>query len=201
LIGSTLGFIITESAMALTSQFGSTSIIMRPGETKIFYYIDGDERPFLCTLKIPIEQVTLADFKRAIDRPNTYLYFIKAYDVELGEFKQPVTEDGARLEPYKGRIVAWLQPKVIPDNSNNRSDPGSHDSDSNRSYKALLPARKSLDPPLRNARDFSSYGDRQHSTLSKGAASYASSGVCTWPLSLLLKAIFTDFYLSNICFR
>ncbi|KAH7985085.1 hypothetical protein HPB49_026621 [Dermacentor silvarum] len=39
-------------------------------ETKIIYHIDDEETPYLVKVPLPPERVTLADFKKVINRPN-----------------------------------------------------------------------------------------------------------------------------------
>ena len=52
-------------------------------ETKIIYHIDEEETPYLVKLTIPPDQVTLADFKNVLNRPN-YKFFFKSMDDDFG---------------------------------------------------------------------------------------------------------------------
>ena len=52
-------------------------------ETKIVYYVDEQETPYLIKLHIPPEKVTLGDFKNALNRPN-YKFFFKSMDDDFG---------------------------------------------------------------------------------------------------------------------
>lgn len=52
-------------------------------ETKIFYYIDDEETPYLVKVPVPLAQVTLQDFKGALQRTN-YKYFFKSLDADFG---------------------------------------------------------------------------------------------------------------------
>lgn len=52
-------------------------------ETKIIYHIDEEETPYLVKLIIPPDEVTLADFKNVLNRPN-YKFFFKSMDDDFG---------------------------------------------------------------------------------------------------------------------
>ena len=52
-------------------------------ETKIVYYVDDQETPYLIKLHIAPEKVTLSDFKNALNRPN-YKFFFKSMDDDFG---------------------------------------------------------------------------------------------------------------------
>lgn len=52
-------------------------------ETKIIYYIDDEDTPYLIKLPIPADRVTLGDFKNALNRPN-YKFFFKSVDDDFG---------------------------------------------------------------------------------------------------------------------
>lgn len=43
---------------------------MEAKETKIIYYIDGEETPYLVTMPISPDKVTLTDFKNVLNQPN-----------------------------------------------------------------------------------------------------------------------------------
>ena len=60
---------------------GHSKTIM--AETKIIYHIDEEETPYLVKLTIPPDQVTLADFKNVLNRPN-YKFFFKSMDDDFG---------------------------------------------------------------------------------------------------------------------
>ncbi|OQR66106.1 segment polarity protein dishevelledDVL-2-like [Tropilaelaps mercedesae] len=83
-------------------------------ETKIFYYIDDEETPYLVKVPVPLAQVTLQDFKGALQRTN-YKYFFKSLDADFGVVKEEIVEDSAVLPAFKGRVVSWL---VSTDGSN-----------------------------------------------------------------------------------
>ncbi|KAI2653875.1 hypothetical protein H4Q32_014237 [Labeo rohita] len=52
-------------------------------ETKIIYHLDEQETPYLIKLPIPAENVTLADFKNVLNKPN-YKFFFKSMDDDFG---------------------------------------------------------------------------------------------------------------------
>lgn len=70
----------------------------------MFYYVDDDDKPFMVKLPIPLEQVTLGDFKRAVNRHN-YKFFFRSEDPEVGEFKEEVSDDALTVPSFQGRIV------------------------------------------------------------------------------------------------
>ena len=62
---------------------GLAVLDMSSAETKIIYHIDEEETPYLVKLTIPPDQVTLADFKNVLNRPN-YKFFFKSMDDDFG---------------------------------------------------------------------------------------------------------------------
>ncbi|XP_011422567.2 segment polarity protein dishevelled homolog DVL-3 isoform X6 [Magallana gigas] len=78
-------------------------------ETKIIYYIDDEDTPYLIKLPIPADRVTLGDFKNALNRPN-YKFFFKSVDDDFGVVKEEIIDDEARLPCFNGRVVSWLVP-------------------------------------------------------------------------------------------
>lgn len=58
-------------------------------ETKIIYYIDDEDTPYLIKLPIPADRVTLGDFKNALNRPN-YKFFFKSVDDDFGWVSQNI---------------------------------------------------------------------------------------------------------------
>jgi len=77
------------------------------GETKIIYHIDEEETPYLVKLTIPPDQVTLADFKNVLNRPN-YKFFFKSMDDDFGVVKEEIVDDDAHLPCFNGRVISWL---------------------------------------------------------------------------------------------
>ncbi|XP_021361001.1 segment polarity protein dishevelled homolog DVL-3-like isoform X2 [Mizuhopecten yessoensis] len=78
-------------------------------ETKIIYYIDDEDTPYLIKLPIPADRVTLGDFKNALNRPN-YKFFFKSVDDDFGVVKEEIIDDETRLPCFNGRVVSWLVP-------------------------------------------------------------------------------------------
>ncbi|KTG42052.1 hypothetical protein cypCar_00018402 [Cyprinus carpio] len=76
-------------------------------ETKIIYHLDEQETPYLIKLPIPAEDVTLADFKNVINKPN-YKFFFKSMDDDFGVVKEEISDDNAKLPCFNGRVVSWL---------------------------------------------------------------------------------------------
>jgi len=76
-------------------------------ETKIIYHIDEEETPYLVKLTIPPDEVTLADFKNVLNRPN-YKFFFKSMDDDFGVVKEEIVDDEARLPCFNGRVISWL---------------------------------------------------------------------------------------------
>lgn len=80
-------------------------------ETKIIYYVDSDPTPFLIKVPVPVDHVTLGDFKKALHRQGAYSYSFKTMDSEYGLVKEPIHDDSRLLPNYDGRVVAWLDSK------------------------------------------------------------------------------------------
>ncbi|XP_046460172.1 segment polarity protein dishevelled homolog DVL-3-like isoform X2 [Daphnia pulex] len=76
-------------------------------ETKIIYHIDEEETPYLVKLTISPDQVTLADFKNVLNRPN-YKFFFKSMDDDFGVVKEEIVDDDAHLPCFNGRVISWL---------------------------------------------------------------------------------------------
>ncbi|XP_057204388.1 segment polarity protein dishevelled homolog DVL-3 isoform X2 [Triplophysa rosa] len=76
-------------------------------ETKIIYHLDEQETPYLIKLAIPAENVTLADFKNVLNKPN-YKFFFKSMDDDFGVVKEEISDDNAKLPCFNGRVVSWL---------------------------------------------------------------------------------------------
>ncbi|GBP89124.1 Segment polarity protein dishevelled homolog DVL-3 [Eumeta japonica] len=95
-------------------------------ETKVIYYIDDEETPYLVKIPISPEKVTLLDFKNQLNRPN-YKFFFKSMDDDFGVVKEEIVDDNAHLPCFNGRVVSWL---VSADGSN-PSDGASQCTDSN----------------------------------------------------------------------
>ncbi|XP_064385358.1 segment polarity protein dishevelled homolog DVL-3-like isoform X2 [Halichondria panicea] len=76
-------------------------------ETKVIYYIDDEETPYLMKIGKPPELVTLGDFKGQLNR--TYIkFFFKSEDDDFGVVKEELAEDDALLPQVNGRVVCWV---------------------------------------------------------------------------------------------
>uniref|UniRef100_A0A8C1P953 Dishevelled segment polarity protein 3b n=1 Tax=Cyprinus carpio TaxID=7962 RepID=A0A8C1P953_CYPCA len=102
-------------------------------ETKIIYHLDEQETPYLIKLPIPAEDVTLADFKNVLNKPN-YKFFFKSMDDDFGVVKEEISDDNAKLPCFNGRVVSWLV-----------SADGSHGSDGG---SVCADSQADLPPPL-----------------------------------------------------
>ncbi|KPJ04713.1 PREDICTED: segment polarity protein dishevelled homolog DVL-3 isoform X2 [Papilio xuthus] len=95
-------------------------------ETKVIYYIDDEETPYLVKIPISPEKVTLLDFKNQLNRPN-YKFFFKSMDDDFGVVKEEIIDDSAHLPCFNGRVVSWL----VSAEGSNPSDGASQCTDSN----------------------------------------------------------------------
>ncbi|VVD03938.1 unnamed protein product [Leptidea sinapis] len=95
-------------------------------ETKVIYYIDDEETPYLVKIPISPEKVTLIDFKNQLNRPN-YKFFFKSMDDDFGVVKEEIVDDNAHLPCFNGRVVSWL----VSAEGSNPSDGASQCTDSN----------------------------------------------------------------------
>ncbi|XP_049883300.1 segment polarity protein dishevelled homolog DVL-3 [Pectinophora gossypiella] len=95
-------------------------------ETKVIYYIDDEETPYLVKIPISPEKVTLLDFKNQLNRPS-YKFFFKSMDDDFGVVKEEIVDDSAHLPCFNGRVVSWL----VSAEGSNPSDGASQCTDSN----------------------------------------------------------------------
>lgn len=77
--------------------------------TKVLYFTDRSLTPFLINIPKRLGEVTLRDFKAAVDRQGTFRYHFKALDPEFGTVKEEVFQDGAIVPGWEGKIVAWVE--------------------------------------------------------------------------------------------
>nr|XP_057936138.1 dixin-A isoform X2 [Doryrhamphus excisus] len=77
--------------------------------TKVLYFTDRSLTPFLISIPKRLGQVTLRDFKAAVDRQGSFRYHFKALDPEFGTVKEEVFQDGAVVPGWEGKIVAWVE--------------------------------------------------------------------------------------------
>ncbi|XP_051956313.1 dixin-A-like isoform X2 [Xyrauchen texanus] len=77
--------------------------------TKVLYFTDRSLTPFMINLPKKLGEITLQDFKAAIDREGNYRYHFKALDPEFGTVKEEVFQDDAVVPGWEGKIVAWIE--------------------------------------------------------------------------------------------
>lgn len=77
--------------------------------TKVLYFTDRSLTPFLVNIPKRLGEVTLRDFKVAVDRQGSFRYHFKALDPEFGTVKEEVFQDGAVVPGWEGKIVAWVE--------------------------------------------------------------------------------------------
>uniref|UniRef100_UPI0037E8EBDE dixin-A isoform X2 n=1 Tax=Semicossyphus pulcher TaxID=241346 RepID=UPI0037E8EBDE len=77
--------------------------------TKVLYFTDRSLTPFLINIPKRLGEVTLRDFKAAVDRQGSFRYHFKALDPEFGTVKEEVFQDGAFVPGWEGKIVAWVE--------------------------------------------------------------------------------------------
>uniref|UniRef100_A0A674DED5 DIX domain containing 1a n=1 Tax=Salmo trutta TaxID=8032 RepID=A0A674DED5_SALTR len=77
--------------------------------TKVLYFTDRSLTPFLVNISKRLGEVTLRDFKTAVDRQGSFRYHFKALDPEFGTVKEEVFQDGALVPGWEGKIVAWVE--------------------------------------------------------------------------------------------
>ncbi|KAL8173563.1 UNVERIFIED_CONTAM: Dixin, partial [Gekko kuhli] len=77
--------------------------------TKVLYFTDRSLTPFMVNIPKRLGEVTLRDFKAAIDREGTHRYHFKALDPEFGTVKEEVFHDDDIIPGWEGKIVAWVE--------------------------------------------------------------------------------------------
>ncbi|KAG8196080.1 hypothetical protein JTE90_007820 [Oedothorax gibbosus] len=87
--------------------WSNSSLIMALEETKIFYHIDDEDTPYLVKIPVPLDRVTLGDFKNVLNRPN-YKFFFKSMDDDFGVVKEEISDETSKLPCVGGKIVSWL---------------------------------------------------------------------------------------------
>lgn len=78
-------------------------------ETKILYYIDNSETPYLITIPKRLGEITLLDFRKLCGRSEDCRYQFKALDPEFGTVKEELSNDTDLLPGWEGKIVAWVE--------------------------------------------------------------------------------------------
>ncbi|KAG8569345.1 hypothetical protein GDO81_014378 [Engystomops pustulosus] len=77
--------------------------------TKVLYFTDRSLTPFMVNIPKRLGEVTLRDFKIAIDREGNHRYHFKALDPEFGTVKEEVFHDEDVIPGWEGKIVAWVE--------------------------------------------------------------------------------------------
>ncbi|XP_032905705.1 dixin isoform X1 [Amblyraja radiata] len=77
--------------------------------TKVLYFTDRTLVPFMINIPKSLGEVTLKDFKAAIDREGNYRYHFKALDPEFGTVKEELFHDDDIVPGWEGKIVAWVE--------------------------------------------------------------------------------------------
>ncbi|XP_031640347.1 segment polarity protein dishevelled isoform X3 [Contarinia nasturtii] len=85
-------------------------------ETKVIYYIDDEQTPYLVKIPLSTSQVTLRDFKMVLNKQScNYKYFFKSVDDDFGVVKEEIVDESTKLPVFNGRVISWL---VTADGSN-----------------------------------------------------------------------------------
>ncbi|OPJ68213.1 dixin isoform A [Patagioenas fasciata monilis] len=87
----------------------STPAMSTSACTKVLYFTDRSLTPFMVNIPKRLGEVTLKDFKVAIDREGTHRYHFKALDPEFGTVKEEVFHDDDIIPGWEGKIVAWVE--------------------------------------------------------------------------------------------
>ncbi|XP_063167009.1 dixin isoform X5 [Candoia aspera] len=87
----------------------STPAVSSSACTKVLYFTDRSLTPFMVSIPKRLGEVTLRDFKAAIDRDGTHRYHFKALDPEFGTVKEEVFHDDDLIPGWEGKIVAWVE--------------------------------------------------------------------------------------------
>ncbi|CAH3189594.1 unnamed protein product [Porites evermanni] len=77
--------------------------------TKVLYFTEKTVTPFLTSIPRRLGEITLGDFKEAIDRPGMFRYHFKALDPEFGTVKEEVIDNSDLVPGWEGKIVAWVE--------------------------------------------------------------------------------------------
>uniref|UniRef100_A0A8C2HYD9 DIX domain containing 1a n=1 Tax=Cyprinus carpio TaxID=7962 RepID=A0A8C2HYD9_CYPCA len=87
----------------------SSPVLSAAASTKVLYYTDRSLTPFLVNIPKRLGEVTLQDFKAAVDRHGFFRYHFKSLDPEFGTVKEEVFQDNAVIPGWEGKIVAWVE--------------------------------------------------------------------------------------------
>ncbi|KAI4895579.1 hypothetical protein NFI96_015677 [Prochilodus magdalenae] len=87
----------------------SSPVLSASASTKVLYFTDRSLTPFLVNIPKRLGEVTLQDFKAAVDRHGSFRYHFKSLDPEFGTVKEEVFHDDAIVPGWEGKIVAWVE--------------------------------------------------------------------------------------------
>ncbi|XP_027013220.1 dixin-A isoform X1 [Tachysurus fulvidraco] len=87
----------------------SSPMLNSSPSTKVLYFTDRSLTPFMINIPKRLGEITLQDFKVAIDREGSYRYHFKALDPEFGTVKEEMFQDEAVVPGWEGKIVAWVE--------------------------------------------------------------------------------------------
>ncbi|KAJ8388296.1 hypothetical protein AAFF_G00134500, partial [Aldrovandia affinis] len=87
----------------------SSPVLNASASTKVLYFTDRSLTPFIVNIPKRLGEVTLKDFKAAVDREGSFRYHFKALDPEFGTVKEEVFQDEAVIPGWEGKIVAWVE--------------------------------------------------------------------------------------------
>ncbi|XP_072558142.1 dixin-A isoform X1 [Paramormyrops kingsleyae] len=87
----------------------SSPVLSSSASTKVLYFTDRSLTPFMVNIPKRLGEVTLRDFKAAVDREGNFRYHFKALDPEFGTVKEEVFQDDAVVPGWEGKIVAWVE--------------------------------------------------------------------------------------------
>lgn len=87
----------------------SSPVLSTSASTKVLYFTDRSLTPFLINIPKRLGEVTLQDFKAAVDRHGNFRYHFKSLDPEFGTVKEEVFQDEAIIPGWEGKIVAWVE--------------------------------------------------------------------------------------------
>lgn len=90
-------------------------------ETKVIYYIDDEDTPYMMKIVASPSKVTLKDFKEQLNRPYKKFFF-RSTDDDIGVVKEEIADDDMSLPNVNGRVVCWVV--TGEQGSQSGSDPG-----------------------------------------------------------------------------
>ncbi|KAF4796666.1 hypothetical protein TURU_082334 [Turdus rufiventris] len=85
----------------------STPVMSSSACTKVLYFTDRSLTPFMVSIPKRLGEVTLKDFKAAIDREGAHRYHFKALDPEFGTVKEEVALPALSPTMQMGTIARW----------------------------------------------------------------------------------------------